>query len=325
MSLGGPPNDPQPAMPRRSLVKCPATGHCGGVPIRAAAHLLAIACGLLVAACGADQSPTPGALPSTALPDGKQIRPGVVAAVTEPIGEPAGDIVVLVPGGGWVSADPSGLAPLAEDLAARGATVVTLTYRTARDGVYFPEPVDDVECGIAFAAATAEGAVAAQEPQSDPMITVVGHSAGAQLSAVAALNPTTSGDPDCPYPPARADALIGLAGPYDVVAAERQAVNLFGPQYPRLDQWDAGNPIVLAPERPELPVLLVHGQDDPLVPASVSVAFSQALVEGGHPVDLQVLDGVDHDSVYGADVAGPVIVSWLGLDAMAREADPETR
>jgi len=324
MSRSGPPNDPSRGARRRSLVTRVHTDDCGGVLMHRASRLLAVLCGCLVAACGVDPSAAPGSSPSAVLPDEQQIRPGVAAAVTEPGGPAEAVVVVLVPGGGWVSADPSGLAPLAEHLASRGAVVVTLRYRTATEGAYFPEPALDIECGIAFASTAAGRVLDDRGLGDDPTIAVVGHSAGAQLSAVAALSPTTL-DPGCPYPSADADALIGLAGPYDVVAAERQAVNLFGPEYPRLDQWDAGNPIVLASQRPELPVLLLHGEDDPLVPVAASETFAQALDEGGHPVELDVLAGVDHDSVYSAEVAGPVISSWLQLDAPEGQASPPAR
>lgn len=250
---------------------------------------------------------------STGTPDlGEQVLPGVRASVTEPQEATSDIVVVLVPGGGWVSADPTGLRPLADHLAADGATAVTLTYRTASDDAYFPLPVRDIGCGIAFAAEAASDRVG-----HDPTVVVVGHSAGAQLAAVAALDPTTATDPQCPYPPAQADALVGLAGPYDVTALAQQAASLFGPSSQRIEQWDAGNPVVLADERASMPVLLIHGAADALVPASFSEQFAEALTDGGHPVELRLVEGVDHDTVYSADVAGPPIAAWLGLTAGA--------
>ncbi|HEY5248242.1 MAG TPA: hypothetical protein VIJ15_07315, partial [Dermatophilaceae bacterium] len=62
-------------------------------------------------------------------------------------------LVVLVPGGGWTSADPIGLTGLATWLSHRGAAVVTVTYRTASDGAYFPTTAQDVACDLADAAA----------------------------------------------------------------------------------------------------------------------------------------------------------------------------
>jgi acetyl esterase/lipase len=267
-----------------------------------------LSCG--VVACGADTSGS-AASPVPTPEAGEEVLPGVTAVVTRSAGSPSGVVVALVPGGGWVSADPSGLAPLAGELAASGAVAVRLTYRTATDGVYFPDPLQDIGCGIAFAATQALSA----PDGAGPTVAVVGHSAGAVLAAVAALDPEAATGPDCPYPPAEPDLLVGLAGPYDVVAVADLAVSLFGPDNPDPDDWAAGNPVALAGLRPDLPVLLVHGTDDPLVPVSFSEQFAEALRQGGHPVDLQTLDGVDHDTVYRADNAGPVITDWVSRTA----------
>ncbi len=77
--------------------------------------------------------------------------------------------------------------------------------------------------------------------------------------------------------------------------------------------WAPGNPAELAGERPDLPVLLVHGKGDSTVPMSSSTAFARQLEAGGHDVSATYLDGTDHHTVYQADVAGPVIAAWLGL------------
>ena len=67
-----------------------------------------------------------------------------------PTGEPVAGtlLVVLVPGGGWVSADPAGLTGLTAWLSEQGAAVVTSTYRTAPDGAHFPVPVQDIACVV---------------------------------------------------------------------------------------------------------------------------------------------------------------------------------
>jgi acetyl esterase/lipase len=216
-------------------------------------------------------------------------------------------VVVLVPGGGWTSADPSGLVPLAQWLAERGAVAGTVTYRTAADGAYFPEPVHDVGCAVAHVVAGVRAA--GLEPGE---VVIVGHSSGAQLAALVALGDTrfTAG---CPDPAAPVDRLVGLAGPYDVVRAADVAANLFGPARAETAGWADGDPVTYAAQRPEMPVLLVHGNEDSTVPRDFTEDFAAALVVGGHPTATVYLDGVDHMSVFRADVAGPVIADWLGL------------
>jgi acetyl esterase/lipase len=271
--------------------------------------VLALAAACTLAACATSQ-PQQQATPSADQVALQQVAPGVAANVVQPTADPSGVIVLLVPGGGWVSADPSGLAPLAAYLAERGATVVSISYRTSSDGFYFPVPVQDVGCGLAYAATQAAGV------STDAVtLAVVGHSAGAHLAAVAALDPEQATGQDCPFQPRAADRLIGLAGPYDVVAAAGQAQLLFGPESPDPTEWDDGNPLRMTTNRPTLPVLLVHGAADDLVPLSFSEEFAAALTAGGHPVELEVVDAVDHMSVFGEDVAGPLIADWLGLAA----------
>ena len=160
----------------------------------AAAVLLVVG---TVAACGSSGDTGAAASPSrsanaTDAPAGvlpgstAEFLPGLDATLVLPT-EPAGGVplVVLVPGGGWASADPSGLAPLAHDLASRGAAVVMLTYRTAADAAFFPVPVHDVACGVGYAA----GVLHAEGVQGSPVV-IVGHSAGAHLAALVALAPT---------------------------------------------------------------------------------------------------------------------------------------
>ena len=51
---------------------------------------------------------------------------------------------MLVPGGGWVDADRSGLTPLADALADEGIFVVNTTYRPANAGGDLESMVADV-------------------------------------------------------------------------------------------------------------------------------------------------------------------------------------
>lgn len=230
-----------------------------------------------------------------------EYRPGMAATVDLPAGEPAA-VVVLVPGGGWSSADPTGLAPLADSLADAGLAVLTITYGTSSTGDHYPTPADDVACGVAYAAA--------QVP--DVPVVVLGHSAGAHLAALVGLVPERSSDAGCPSPSHAADAVVGLAGPYDVAATDGLARSLFG-----VDQgedpglWDEGNPVLQTGERPDVPFLLVHGDADDVVPVAFTTTFGDALTAAGHDVTVRILPAVDHSSVYAATVVADVVVRWV--------------
>ncbi len=227
-----------------------------------------------------------------------------------PEGEPAegAPLIVLVPGGGWTSADPAGLTGLATWLTRRGAAAVAVTYRTASDGAYFPTTAQDIACGLANAVARTQRA-----GLDVGEVVVVGHSAGAHLSAVVALTPGAFAS-GCADPPVAADRFVGLAGPYDVTLLGGLTSDIFGPDGQDPSGWAAANPVALATERPELPVLLIHGAADATVPVALTERFATALIAGGHPVVTDYPEGVDHDSVYSAEVAGPLISDWLGLD-----------
>ncbi|MCL3860105.1 alpha/beta hydrolase [Actinotalea sp. K2] len=268
--------------------------------------LLALILLLLLAGCApqepapdADVTSRPSVTPPT--PGTGEFLAGLPATVDLPPGRPD-TVIVLVPGGGWWSADPAGLAPLAEALVAQGHAVVTITYRAGGTGDSYPVPVDDVACGVAYAVDQVPGV---------PVV-VVGHSAGAHLAALVGLAPDRPGAASCPHPPVRPDAVVGLAGPYDLAATAGAAQTLLGvPRDSAPELWREANPLTWADAHPEIPVLLVHGAEDDLVPASFSTVFADALTVGGHEVAVEVLPGVDHGQVILPEVVGDLLAGWV--------------
>ena len=239
-----------------------------------------------------------------------EYRDGLPATVDLPTGTEPAAVVVLVPGGGWSSADPGGLLPLATALVDAGLAVVTITYGTSGTDAYYPEPVDDVRCAVAFAAAQVPGV---------PVV-LVGHSAGAQLVALVGLvpEPDPAGAGDCAYPDRAADAVVGLAGPYDVTRTGGLARNLFGVgQDEDAELWAAGNPLTWADERSEVPVLLVHGESDSDVPTSFTSDFAALLDDGGHDVTVELVPGADHGDVYQPDTVAELLIEWVGGTVLA--------
>lgn len=236
----------------------------------------------------------------------EQYLPGLAADVYLPPATTAAPVVVLVPGGGWRSADRDGLSPLADALAGQGLVAVNITYRAADRGVRFPVPAQDVTCAVAFAADRARRAGITPR-----RVVVLGHSAGAHLAALAALAPERFRD-GCPYPSAAPDALIGLAGPYNVRRLADVAIDLFGVNEatdPAL--WRAGNPVEFATARPAVPVLLAHGSHDDTLSQWFTTNFAQALQDGGHRVTLRIVEGATHSTIYSADVIAATVVEWI--------------
>ena len=266
--------------------------------VRAAALVVATT---LVAALAACSGATDDAADAPASHD---YRAGLRSYPHVPANTTSAPVVLMVPGGAWRGADPTGLQPLAAALAERGVLAVPVEIRAESDGVVDPVPMEDITCALADAVAGARAA------GIEPTRTVLlGHSSGAHLSAVVTLAPERY-TPACDAPRVAPDALVGLAGPYDIRTFEDAASALFPPDATPA-QWDAANPVLLAANRPDVPVLLLHGDADETVPSSFSTDFAAALRLAGHPVTLTVLPGEDHDTIYSAATAAEPIAQWL--------------
>ncbi len=263
---------------------------------------------LLASCASSTDDPVAGsATPShtySAGPVSHEYRPGLAAFPHLPQGVTSAPVVVMIPGGGWQTADPTGLEPLAAALASRGIVAMPVVIRANADGVVYPAPVEDVVCALA------DGVATAREAGIEPTrVVLLGHSSGAHLSAVTTLDPQRY-TPTCDDPVVAADALVGLAGPYDIRNFSGAAENLFADDASDAT-WDGANPVLLAGQRPEVPVLLLHGGADELVAPQFSTDFANALRAGGHPVTLDVIPGVNHGEVYSAAVAAAPVADWL--------------
>lgn len=268
---------------------------------RGARATVLVAAATLVAALAACSGAADDAADTPASHD---YRAGLRSYPHVPANTTSAPVVLMVPGGAWRGADPTGFQPLAAALAERGVLAVPVEIRAESDGVVDPVPMEDITCALADAVAGARAA------GIEPTRTVLlGHSSGAHLSAVVTLAPERY-TPACDDPRVAPDALVGLAGPYDIRTFADAASALFPPDATPA-QWDAANPVLLAANRPDVPVLLLHGDADETVPSSFSTDFAAALRLGRHPVSLQVLPGEDHDTIYSAGTAAEPIAQWL--------------
>jgi acetyl esterase/lipase len=215
-------------------------------------------------------------------------------------------LVVMIPGGGWVTADPRGLIPLAEDLATHGIAVVTTTIRGASNAFRFPGPVQDVLCALDSAVALSRS-----EGLTPGPVVLMGHSSGAHLAALAGLGAVGERG-DCPHPPTQADALALLSGIYDPATFADVAEPLFGTR-PTDDpaRWRSASAYTWITQRPTLPVFLAHGDHDQLVPTIFTKRFATALEQAGHPVRLDIVAGADHFEIYSPASVGAALREWV--------------
>ncbi len=277
--------------------------------------------GLIVASCAtAGDSTTTSALPATTVSPPTSIAttttigptttlvdeplPEIEAEVLIPDGAGPFPAVVLVHGGGWVVGDPGAIRPLAVHLRDAGYLTVNTPYALASfESPGFPDAVEDVACAVAFAAV---------HPDSDGSVAVIGHSSGAHIGALVALTGDRYTD-DCPYTGSgRADRLVGLAGPYDILRAGLVGVIFFGEGVDLAPTaWEAGNPIFHVGANPDLSTLIMYGDLDGLVPPTFALDFHDSLVAAGVDSTLELVEGANHSDVRDPDIVGDLIVTWL--------------
>ena len=98
---------------------------------------------------------------------------------------------------------------------------------------------------------------------------LLGHSSGAHLASLATLDPEDF-TPHCEDPLVAPDALVGLAGPYDIRTFAERGVGLFA-RGRRAAEWDAANPVLLAAhQRPTCPSSCCTATPTSVVPARYS-------------------------------------------------------
>jgi acetyl esterase/lipase len=211
--------------------------------------------------------------------------------------------VVLVHGGGWVGGSPEYMTPLAEFLSSEGFLTVNSGYQLSLTSPGFPAAIEDISCAVAYAAS---------HPQSTGDVTVIGHSAGAHIGSLVALDADRYDDACQPPNRGTPARFVGLAGPYDVDRLGRLLVSFFGVE--RADDpelWASGNPLLLVGENPDLNVLLVHGAADGLVPLDFAQDFADSLEGAGTGVVVEIVDGASHNDLTSPSVVGELIVEWL--------------
>lgn len=237
---------------------------------------------------------------STSAPEEQAIEAEVV--VPEGVGPfPA---VVLVHGGGWVTGAPSIMRPLADHLNANGFLTVNTRYSLATLGrPGFPDAIEDVTCAVRFAA---------NHPDSDGTVAVIGHSAGAHIGGLVALTGDRYGV-TCPFPGSGLPhSFVGLAGPYDVSRLGPAVGAFFGDGPDRLPElWRAGNPHLHTDANTDLASLIMYGENDGLVADSFAFEFHQALLDSGSDALLELVEGARHNDMHDPDLVGDLIVTWL--------------
>lgn len=177
-------------------------------------------------------------------------------------------VVMFFYGGNWQSGHRSDYRFVADGLLAIGCDVVLPDYRLYPE-VRFANIVADTKAAFAHVSC-----------KTDAPIIIMGHSAGAQLGALLALN---GGDK-------RVSAFVGLAGPYDFYPyTEASHWDLFGP----VTEYSKSQPVNFVNETAP-PFYLLHGEDDQRVRRGHSKSLMEKQRAAGGVANREVYRCMGH-------------------------------
>ena len=198
-------------------------------------------------------------------------------------------VVVFFYGGAWQDGSRSDYLFVAEALTQRGYVVVVPDYRVYPE-VKYPEFLYDGAAAVAWAANYAD-----RYGGDRSRIFLMGHSSGAHIAAMLALDSTFLEAKQVPLTAVK--GLIGLAGPYDFLPlTEPNVIALFASE-PNLALTQPIHYATASIAKTTPPVLLLHGDDDKRVYPKNSINLARELRAIGVKVELDLLPGMSHTDI----------------------------
>lgn len=194
-------------------------------------------------------------------------------------------VVVWIHGGGWNRGDPADYAFVARNLASQGYLTVVAGYRLVPGGEY-PAMLQDGATAIAWTYRNIA------EYGGDPeKIALMGHSAGAYNAVMLGLDRQWLDAEGLPNDVV--DAVVGLAGPYDIYPFTADSTRAAFGDWPRLEEIDAFT--YVRADAP--PMLLATGRQDETVDPRHSVELGAALTEAGGAGQAITFDDMGHSGI----------------------------
>ena len=226
-------------------------------------------------------------IPTDGLQVARGVRYGAAARQAMDVWRPEGaaglPVVVFFYGGSWQNGRRQDYPFVAATLARRGLVVAVPDYRLF-PSVRFPTFLEDAALAVACVRRGAAGW------GGDPArVVLAGHSAGAYIAAMLALQPrwlAAAGEDR-----AGLAGMVGLAGPYDFLPIQDEDIRaVFAPAAADLRatqpvaQVDGGNP----------PMLLLHGGADRTCLPRNSLALAARVRAAGGVAEARLYPGVGH-------------------------------
>ncbi|MCF8606508.1 alpha/beta hydrolase [Gordonia sp. HY442] len=211
-----------------------------------------------------------------------------IADIFEPV-EATDSLVLLLHGGFWNETDRIRTWDAGHALAAAGHLTASVGYRHGPGS--WSSAFDDVIAAIdQIQLSGREWTVGHEAPRK---ITLVGHSAGGQLALWAASRSSLPAGSRWKTDDLQATAVVALAPIADLARAAELGIGdaavqrfLGGAPSDVPDAYAAADPAELSPS---IPVRVLHGSDDDLVPVELSKRYAE---RAGAQVALDVVDGV---------------------------------
>jgi len=209
-------------------------------------------------------------------------------------------VVLYVHGGGWTSGDKrtgNGSETIPE-LVKRGYLVAAVNYRLA-PASKFPAQIEDVKCAVRFLRANA-----AKYGIDPNRIGAMGGSAGGHLVSLLGTSDATSGfEGNGGYAgvSSRVQTVVDMFGPADLtVAFEGAGDTLVKGVFGAANRTDPvvkdASPVTWI-SKDDPPFLILHGENDRLVPLSQSQELYDRLTAAGVPAKLVVVKNAGHGFV----------------------------
>jgi acetyl esterase/lipase len=223
--------------------------------------------------------------------------------------------LVYVHGGSWMHGDKSEAAIFAQGMTAQGYLMVSVNYRL-HPAAQFPAMIQDVKCAIRSLRANA-----AQYNLDPHRVGAVGVSAGGHLVSLLGTTDASAGWDVGEYPDqsSRVRAVIATAGVMDLSRnfpnADIEAMKRVG--FGEYNVAEASPVTHVTEDTP--PFLLIHGDQDAVVPVEQSQLMYDRLMQANVPARLVIVNNAGHSFITPGAATTPTLgeINQIIVDFLA--------